>query len=69
MKKSTYFLWTMTFLLAFVTIHISAIFYIANNAEMEAKPDQASRALTETRQMLFAHAADHNGAAPQLSVN
>lgn len=69
MKKSTFFIWTMTFLLAFVTIHISAIFYIANNTEMEATPTQASRSTIEPAHTLLANAADHNSANRQSALN
>jgi hypothetical protein len=48
MKKSHYILWTMTFLFAFVFVHVSAIFYIANKTESEVSTAQVLRSPAKT---------------------
>jgi len=64
MKKSSYLIWTMTFLFAFVFVHISAIFYIANKTESEVSSAHALRS-NETNKLIT---LTHIGSQP-LAIN
>lgn len=61
--KTSYFLpITITLLFAFVIVHITAIFYIADKTEME---DNKNPAFHSTIQMSESHFANFNPAASQ----
>jgi hypothetical protein len=66
MKKSHYMLWTMTLLFAFVIVHISAIFYIANKTESEVN---AAHALRSTETNIPFENLNHVASSQPLAIN